>query len=113
MAKNDSIPEPPSPLGESGRLYWDRVLTEFEIEDYRRDLLAAACIQLDRAASAAAVVATEGVTSVDRFGQKKTHPAIEIERQAHLAFCKLQRELSLDIEPPSAPRGPMRPGSLK
>lgn len=104
------IPSPPVKLFRAGKAFWSRVLTEFEVEEHHHDLLGAACQQLDRAAEAAAKVATEGITVTDRFKQLKTHPAVEIERNAHLAFCRLQRELGLDIEPPEV-RGPSRPGT--
>ena len=110
MSKKQTIPDPPTPLGAAGHAYWVRILAEFAIEGHHLDLLAAACLQLDRSAAAAAVIATEGVTAKDRFEQSKVHPAVEVERQAHLAFCRLQRELGLDIGP-AEPRGPMRPGS--
>lgn len=112
IKKTDRIPSPPIKLEKSGKAYWNRVLTDFEIESHHHDLLAAACQQLDRAAAAAAVVKAQGVTQADRFGQLKTHPGVEIERNAHLAFCRLQRELGLDVEPAES-RGPRRPGSRR
>lgn len=112
MTKPHKLPDPPPGLGETGNAFWTRILSEFAVEDHQLDLLAAACVQLDRAASAAAVVAIEGVTQKDRFGQSKVHPAVEVERQAQLAFCRLQRELGLDIAPPDS-RGPLRPGVKK
>jgi phage terminase small subunit len=85
-------------------------MTEFAVEGHHHDLLASACLQLDRAAAAAAVIAIEGVTTKDRFGQTREHPAVTTERNAHLAFCRLQRELGLDVEP-AASRPPARPGT--
>lgn len=100
----------PVALGKAGKAFWTAVLSEFELENHHLDLLVSACQQLDRAASAAAMIATEGTTTKDRFGQIKTHPSVEIERNAHLTFCRLQRELGLDIEVPNS-RGPSRPGT--
>lgn len=102
MKQKTKIPDSPVPLGAHGTAFWDRVTSEFEIEEHHLDLLASACQQLDRAAAAAAVIASEGVTTKDRFSQVKTHLAVDAERNAHLAFCRLQRELGLDIAPPAS-----------
>lgn len=110
MKSKPQIPEPPVELACAGLAFWRRVQEEFEMEPHHLDLLASACQQLDRAAAAAAVIEAEGVTAKDRFGQVKTHPAVDIERNAHLAFCRLQRELGLDIAPPPS-RPNARPGT--
>jgi P27 family predicted phage terminase small subunit len=104
------IPNPPKSLGADGRAYWRKIMSDFVVEDHHLDLLRACCEQLDRAAAARAVIAEKGVTTEDRFGQVRTHPAVDSERAAHLAFCRLQRELGLDVLPPSS-RGPTRPGT--
>lgn len=110
MTPKIKLPTPPVKLGKFGKAFWVRVTAEFEVDEHHLDLLASACQQLDRAAAAAAVIAAEGVTSKDRFGQVKTHPAVDAERNAHLAFCRLQRELGLDIAPPPS-RPNARPGT--
>jgi P27 family predicted phage terminase small subunit len=108
--KPPKVPLPPRSLGDEGKAYWKKIQSEFDVPEHQFDLLAAACQQLDRAAEAREKIACEGVTALDRFGQAKTHPAVDIERNAHLAFCRLQRELGLDIAPPSS-RPPARPGT--
>lgn len=110
MKPKPKIPDPPRALGTAGMAFWEKVTTEFEVDEHHHDLLACACVQLDRAASAAAVIAEEGVTTKDRFGQVKTHPAVDAERNAHLAFVRCQRELGLDIAPPPS-RPNARPGT--
>jgi P27 family predicted phage terminase small subunit len=94
-----AIPKAPKALGKAGRRYWKTVCSTFEIEPHHFELLEKACVQLDRAEQAREVVEREGVTAQDRFGQAKTHPAVEVERQAHLAFRLLCRELGMDVQP--------------
>lgn len=99
----------PSTLGKAGVAYWKAVCTEFDLGDDDKTLLESACIMLDRAAAARAIIDKDGVIIEDRFEQKKPHPAIDIERQSQLAFVRIRRELGLDIEPPDSrpplPRG--------
>ena len=102
--------KPPKNLGKTGRNYWKTVATEFQVPEDRADLLAAACVQLDRAAQAREAIARDGLTVRDKYDQVKIHPAVECERQAHLAFLRLQRELGLDVDVPET-RGPRRPGT--
>ena len=55
------------------------------------------------------LIEQEGLTFKDRFGQTKSYPAVEVERQSLLAFVRIRRELGLDVEPPDSrpplPRG--------
>lgn len=102
------MPRPPATLGEAGRKYWRTVYETFIVEGHHVDILRSACEQLDRASSARAEIQCKGVVVVDRFGQPKASPAVEIERQAHSTFLKLARELGLDIAPAES-RGPRRP----
>lgn len=101
---------PPKQLKTRGAKYWRTVMSEFELSDSDQALLLAACQQLDRAEAARKEVESAGLTFVDRFGQTKGHPAIDIERQSLLAFVRIRRELGLDVEPPDTrpatyPRG--------
>jgi P27 family predicted phage terminase small subunit len=108
--KQRKIPLPPRTLGDEGKAYWKKIQSEFDVEEHHFDLLEAACVQLDRASAARAVIAVEGITAKDRFGQPKEHPAVSVERNAALSFLRLQRELGLDIAPPES-RPPARPGT--
>src|SRR5262245_9792445 len=104
------VPRPPSTLGDAGRAYWKSVQAEFAVEPHQLDLLESACLQLDRAETARQFVERGGLLLPDRFKQLKPNPAVEIERQAHLAFLRISRELGLDISIPES-RGPRRPGT--
>lgn len=100
---------PPKHLAERGRTFWAHVASAFALEDSDLPLLTAAAEMLDRAEQAKHKLAAEGMTAVDRFGQTKPHPAVEIERASLLAFVRIRRELGLDAGPadsrPPLPKG--------
>ena len=84
-------------------------MTEFDLHETDQTLLVSCCEMLDRAETARILIEAEGLTFRDRFGQAKSHPAVEIERASHLTFIRLRREIGLDVEPPDSrpplPRG--------
>ena len=53
----------------------------------------------DRCDEARRLMARDGLTITDRFGQVKRHPAAGFEAEARLACAKLLRELDLEGEP--------------
>lgn len=53
------------------------------------EMLLLACKQFDRAAEARVILQNEKIVSMDRFGQEKQHPAVQIERQASLACTNI------------------------
>lgn len=105
-----NIPHAPSKLSADSRKLWDAVVNEFELDEHHLQLLGRACDQNDRALAARKIIENEGVTTKDRFGQVKSHPCIDVERNASLAFKQVLRELGLDVQIPET-RGPRRPGT--
>ena len=102
--------QPPRKLKERGKRFWKLVMVEFELSDSDQVVLVSACEMLDRAEAARKLIEKDGMTIKDRFGQTKPHPCVEVERQSHLAFVRIRRELGLDVEPPDSrpatyPRG--------
>ena len=89
---------------------WASTLADYVLEPHHIELLRAACQQLTRAAMARKAIDADGIVIPDRFGIDKEHPAISIERQAHLAYLRLVREMGLDIDLPES-RAPRRPGT--
>lgn len=94
-------------LGKVGAKFRRGVLKEYQFSDshdFRRLDLASHC--LDRIASCHEVIEAEGVFIKDRFEQKKEHPAVKCERDQKVVFCRIIRELNLDIEQGKASRPP-------
>jgi P27 family predicted phage terminase small subunit len=109
--KTSKADSAPSYLAAEGRAFFERITEEFELDAPALQTLALACKQLDRLAEARQVLQREPVVVPDRFGFPKTHPAVEVERNAAVAFARLMREIGLDLEPPSDVRPPRRPGA--
>lgn len=90
--------------------WWRHVIGEYELEQHHERILTLAAEAWDRAQEAREVIAEEGAYVDDRFGQRKTHPAVTVERDARIGFARLIRELDLDGEPGPDPRMPRRSG---
>jgi len=76
------------------------------LEEHHERLLILSGQAWDRAQEAARTIEREGAVLTDRFGQKKPHPAIQIEAVSMLNFAKLLRESGIDLERPDEPRPP-------
>jgi phage terminase small subunit len=103
-------PVVPKNLSAAGRSWWRRLVAEFDIADPAGLLLLENGMrQFDRAEDARALLNTEGVTMIDRFGQRRPHPAAAIERDARSGLLAALRALNLDVEPlrdrPGRPAG--------
>lgn len=90
----------PAHLSASSKTWWQSIMADFELEAWHVRLLTAAAEAWDRCQEARAIVTVEGLTTKDRYGTAKPHPAVAIERDARLAFARLVRELNLDAAPP-------------
>lgn len=99
---------PPDHLGEAGRDLWRAVATEYAVQDAAGlALLASAAECADRVAQAREQIERDGLTVLDRFGQRKPHPAAAIERDARAGMLAALKALNLDLEP--LRDGPGRP----
>lgn len=85
------------------------VVTDYDLEPHHERVLTLAAEAWDRASEAREVLAAEGTYVTDRFGQRKAHPAVAVERDSRIGFARLLRELDLDGEPAPDPR-PTRRG---
>jgi phage terminase small subunit len=74
-------------------------------------LLEAAADAWDRMVQARTQLATDGLTVEGAHG-KKTHPAVNVERDSRTAFARLVRELDLD-EPVPSPGRYMPPPAIR
>jgi P27 family predicted phage terminase small subunit len=97
----------PSNLGRDGRQLWREALEQFGVNDAPGlRLLEVACRALDRLHEAQAAIRADGVVILDRYGCKKAHPALRIEKEARDGFLGALRQLNFDIAPPKQPGRP-------
>ena len=100
--------KPPKGLSRSAQSWWSRLQSEFGIEDSGGLLvLLVAAESFDKVRQAESIVKTEGLTTTDRFGQSKPHPAVNIARDARAQMLAALKQLNLDLEP--LRDGPGRP----
>ena len=99
---------PPEHLSREAAEWWLSVASDFELDSSGVKILGLAAGALDRAEEARAILAVDGIICVDRFDQRKPHPAVAIERDSRLSFARLVRELALPLgdEIPADPRPP-------
>jgi hypothetical protein len=82
----------------------ESVLRSWELEPHHIKLLLLAAQHWDRAQNARREIEKDGATFLDRFGCPKVRPEVLIEKDSSICFCRILRELSLDIEAPESPR---------
>jgi len=97
--------KPPPNLSAATKRWFAHIATTYELESHHLRLLELAGRSWDRAEQARKVLKREGVVTIDRYGQTKAHPCINIERDSQLRFARLIRELNLDEDQPG-PRPP-------
>ena len=100
--------KPPAHLRKATAIWWNAVVSEYDLESHHLRLLQKACESFDRSEQAREAIAKHGLTFDDRFGAPHARPECAIERDSRLAFARLVREIGLDVSPPSD----SRPNSL-
>jgi P27 family predicted phage terminase small subunit len=94
-------PDCPKHLSPASRALWAHVRNQYHVDDAPGlQLLQALCEARDRADQAREVIRSEGLTTTDRFGQSRAHPAVAIERDARAQVIAAIRALRLapDVE---------------
>ena len=82
-------PSPPPGLSPEARIWWATLQDEYQVHDAGGlAVLAAAAEAFDRARQARLLIEAEGMTTVDRFGQARAHPAVAVERDARDQMLK-------------------------
>jgi len=92
--------EVPAPEHLSARTkgLWRTLVVEYRFEPQHLELLRLALEALDRCEEARATLAAEGSYTTDRYGGRRAHPALAVERDSRIAAARLLRELNLDGE---------------
>ena len=93
------IPKVPNGLQSHGKKFFKKVLSEYVLtEGHDLERLFMGCRCLDEIAEAEEIVKKEGRFIEDRFQQKREHPAAKAIRDNKIIFCRIIRELGLDME---------------
>jgi phage terminase small subunit len=107
-------PNAPQTLSGDAQALWNRLCTEFVIDDSAsRTLLETALAALDRANEARAAIDRDGACIRDRFDQIQKHPMLSVERDCRAQFLQGMRLLNLDPGTAPAPRLGRPPGGGK
>src|SRR5689334_5758055 len=85
----------PKHLSASSRKLWAEITAGFVLEPTEVEVLRLALEAVDRCEEARQVLATDGIVSTGRYGQKLAHPAVAIERDSRIAAARLFKQLAL------------------
>ncbi len=92
--------QPPDSLSTAAKKWWRAIQSEFAIADPGGLLVLTTALEAyDRMVEAKALIDEQGLTVLDRFEQRKPHPAVVIERDCRGQMLMALRHLSLDLEP--------------
>ena len=97
-------PRAPDHLRPPTKTWWAAVLAAYQLEPHHVRLLQLAGESWDRCQEAREILGREDLTINDDRGNKRTHPAVQIEKDSRIAFARLVRELDLDVEAPVSSR---------
>jgi hypothetical protein len=89
---------PPVELGPAGRRLWLAMWERASVPGHLHEIALQACKQADRASECREILRSATVLAEDRFGQQKTHPAVEIERKASLACASLVKQVCGEVD---------------
>ena len=96
-------------LREPTKRWYNRYLRTWEFEEHEKRTLLLAAQMWDESQRADDVLQEEGRFILDRFNQKREHPALKAKRDCVAMYFRLVRELGFDIQEPGN-RAPTRPG---
>ncbi|MFC1580040.1 hypothetical protein ACFL4N_03930 [Thermodesulfobacteriota bacterium] len=103
----NDIPRCPKGLRKKGKEFFRKVVREYTFtEAHDLERLFQACGCLDTIGDAEEKVTQYGMFIQDRFNQIKESPAMKIIRDHKMLFCRIIRELNLDVALPGDPRPP-------
>lgn len=91
--------KPPDHLTTASKSIWRTIFRDYQIDSAAELLLVAVLEARDRREEARAAIAKDGAVQTDRFGQKKPHPSISIERDSATTMMRGWRLLGFDQEP--------------
>ena len=99
----------PKGLKKRGAAFWQSQMKETIFEDsHDLERLEMACKILDENTEAEKTLKQDGMFVKDRYGSLKEHPAVKVIRDNRIIFCRIVRELGLDLVEPKESRIPSR-----
>lgn len=101
------VPAPPEHLSDESKEQWTVLVDEYGFEAQSLLVLMTALESYDRMRQAQEQITMNGMTYLDRFGQTKPRPEIQIERDSRAAYWRGLKELGLNLE--TIRSGPGRP----
>src|SRR5262249_17959867 len=105
----ENAPNPPRKLGEAGGSLWNRVQSEYLIQDVGGvELLLQACLAADRAEELAAIIDTDGARIMSKSGPKD-HPCLKHELAARSFIVRTLQRLGITDEVIKPVGHPTRP----
>jgi hypothetical protein len=91
---------PPRGLSAEAKRRWRALVLEYGVDDAAGiQILHTGLQSFDLAERAAATIAKDGPTFVDRFGQPRAHPLLPVLRDARAAYLQAIKQLNFDVEP--------------
>lgn len=107
----EALPDVPGVLAARSASLWSWVITEYQLEPAQVELLTEACLALDRADSARAIIDEQGAVVADRYGSPKMNPAAQIEAQARSFYASAVKQLGIKADAtPATLRSGGKPG---
>ena len=101
-----TTPKPPPHLSASTKLWFASVIADYELEPHHVRLLTKCAESWDLSEKARQAIEKEGMTYTDRFGSPRARPEVAIMRDAKISFCRILRDLDIDVSTPSESRPP-------
>ena len=99
----------PKTLNSEAKAIWRKLVAEYGIADEGGyQVLQVGLEAFSRMRECQKQIASDGITTVDRFGQVKSHPLLTVERDSRAQYLAALKALNLDVEPANHTIG--RPG---
>src|SRR5947199_10168688 len=92
-------PKPPKGLSPGAKSWWKKIASGWELDEAGFLVLETALECFDRMRQAQKIVAKDGITATDRFGQAKVHPAVLVEGEAIAGLLRALRGMKMQIGP--------------
>lgn len=88
--------KPPKHLSAESSAIWTDVLRAYSLGPEARAVLLVGCEAFDRMRAAQVEVDRDGITTPDRYGSPRLHPALSVEARARSAFLAAIKQLPVE-----------------